>query len=159
MLQYVYLSRLRLALTRMQIFKWNRICFLFRYLSNHWSMFTKLLEKWERKNLQRDTCSSSLFMTRWRVAKHQYHGLMTGFRVCLKDLNIIERRLLNMILNGSLLKRFRFLDEFSSLTLRFTITWSFIDVIWCAPQSNKSLRTMRNEIVYIPVRKHWSGRR
>ena len=29
-------------------------------------MFTKLLEKWERKNLQRDTCSSSLFMTRRR---------------------------------------------------------------------------------------------
>ena len=95
----------------------------------------------------------------WLAGAWQNMGLMTGFRVCLKDLNIIERRLLNMILNGSLLKRFRFLDEFSSLTLRFTITWSFIDVIWCAPQSNKSLRTMRNEIVYIPVRKHWSGRR
>ena len=77
----------------------------------------------------------------------------------LKDLNIIERRLHNMIPNSSLLKRFRFLDEFPSLTLRFTITWSFIVVIWCAPQSNKSLRAMRNKIVYIPVHKHWSGRR
>ena len=49
-LQYVYLSRLRLALIRMQTFKRNWICFLCRYLSNHRSMFTKLLEKWERKN-------------------------------------------------------------------------------------------------------------
>ena len=66
-LQYVYLSRLRLALIRMQTFKRNRICFLCRYLSNHRSMFTKLLEKWERKNLQQDTLSLSLLKTRRRM--------------------------------------------------------------------------------------------
>ena len=75
----------------------------------------------------------------------------------LKDLNIIDRRLHNMILNGSVLKRFRFLDEFSSLTLQFT--WPFIIVVWCAPRSNKLSRAMRNEIGYIPVRKHWNERR
>ena len=50
-----------------KFFKRHWICFLFRYLSNHWSMFTKLPEKWERKNLQHDTCSSSLFKNRRRV--------------------------------------------------------------------------------------------
>ena len=37
------------------------------YLSNHRSMFTKLLEKMERKNELQDTCSSSLFKTHQRV--------------------------------------------------------------------------------------------
>ena len=63
------------------------------------------------------------------------------------------------ILNCSLLKRLRFLNECSSLTLWFTIIWSFIVVIWCAPQSNKSSPAMRNEIVYTPMREHWSGQR
>ena len=40
----------------------------------------------------------------------------------LKDVDITDRRLQNMIMNGSMSKRFRFLDEFSSSTLRFTMT-------------------------------------
>ena len=42
---------------------------------------------------------------------------MSNFRLCLKDLDITDKRLHNMIMNGSLSKRFRFLAEFSSLTL------------------------------------------
>ena len=49
-LQYDYLSRLRLALTRMQnFFMRNRFRFLIRYLSNHRSMFPKARKEWKGK--------------------------------------------------------------------------------------------------------------
>ena len=147
MLQYDYLWRLRIALTRMQTSRRNRICFLFRYLSNHWSMFTKLLQKWERKNLQQDTCSSSLFQDSPARTISQNISTMGWWQILesvLKYLDVIDRRLSNKILNGSLWKRFRFLSAFSSLTLRFTLTWPFVVVTLCAPQSNKSSRAKWN---------------
>ena len=48
--------------------------------------------------------------------------------------------------------------EFLSLTLRFIISWSFVVVIYCASQPNKSSGAMRNETVYISVRKRWGER-
>ena len=89
----------------------------------------------------------------------KYLGWCQILESVLKDVDITDRRLQNMIMNGSMSKRFQFLDEFSSLTLRFTMTWPIIIKIWCAPQSSKTSRAMRNETVYIPVCKHWSGRR
>ena len=47
--------------------------------------------------------------------------------------------------------------EVANIFARFTKTWPFIIVIWCAPQSNKTSRAMRNETVYIQVCKHWSN--
>ena len=70
----------------------------------------------------------------------------------LKDIDIIDRRLRNMIMNCSLLKCFWF-----QMNFRLS-AWPFIVAIWCAPQSNKSSRAMRNETIYIPVREHWSER-
>ena len=78
----------------------------------------------------------------------KYLGWCQILESVLKDVDITDRRLQNMIMNGSMSKRFRFLDEFSSLTLRFTMTWPIIIKIWCAPQSSKTSRAMRNETVW-----------
>ena len=51
-------------------------------------------------------------------------------------------------------QRARYLNYYYKL--RFTITWPFIVVIWCAPLWNKSSPAMRNNTVYIPMRKHRS---
>ena len=117
-----YLSWLRLILlTRMQIFMRNRICFLFRYLSNHRSMFTKFLRKREEKHCRQDTCSSSLFKTprRLHLDETLQECVFSKFLTLLTNACITQLQM-----NHILWKRFRFSDNLFVFYFVHYLNWA-----------------------------------